>query len=404
MTNQPLMIALPILGSAAAVTTMTAAPVSGDFGGLLSTTVQQDTPFVSPMLIGSVKSLPDQNPTEPTGSDGLIVVTGKPVLPSVFVVKVEAEAINALPAADVPALAAPPVAAPEMKGAASSKDVLAEEKEDQSDPAESPPLPDAAISLLQMPLVAPAPAVANMSHTHSGEKASAETSESDAAPTITAKIGSEVAKHEALTDQITDPSTPRIRPDTMAFMPGEKPAVAPDAQVASDGDPVIVQASAPVLSERTLEVRHAFSASLSIHSPRFGEELGIAIARHVARGEDAARETMTVRLDPPEHGRIEVSLSFEDGGPLRAVVAASHSTTLDLLRRDSADLSRALAQAGVSTDAQSFSFSAQTQDGQRGRHQTQPQFATAEVDGPEPDPDPQDYRKLRTRGSLNLIA
>lgn len=402
MTNQPLMIALPILGSAAAVTTMTAVPASSDFGGVLSATVQQDAPFASPMLVGSVKSLPDQNPTEPTGSDGLIVVTGKPVLPSVFVVKVEAEATNALPAADAPALAAHSVASPEIEGQATPNDTPAKDKEDLAEPAEAPPLPDAAISLLQMPLAAPAPVVANMSHTHPGEKASAETPESDAAPTITTKIGGEVAKHEALTDQTTDPSAPRIRPDTVVFMPGEKTAVAPDAQAASEGDPVIVQASTPALPERTPEVRRAAQTSLSVHSPRFGEELGIAIARHVAHGEGAMRETMTVRLDPPEHGRIEVSLSFEDGGPLRAVVATSHSATLDLLRRDSADLGRALAQAGVSTDAQSFSFSAQTQDGQRGRQHTQPQFATADVDGTEPAP--QDYRKLRTRGSLNLIA
>lgn len=152
------------------------------------------------------------------------------------------------------------------------------------------------------------------------------------------------------------------------------------------------------------------SAVISAAPGRFGEELGIAIARHMGRGEDAGHETLTLRLDPPEHGRIEVTLSFEDGGPLRAVVAASQSGTLDLLRRDSADLSRALAQAGVGMDAQSFTFSAQTQSGggERGRQGMlpgpQPGFAALEPEGGEIAPPPPDYRRLRTSGSLNLIA
>lgn len=178
-----------------------------------------------------------------------------------------------------------------------------------------------------------------------------------------------------------------------------------DAQVDADPAPVL-QASAPVLPERAAEAPRAAQAPLSVHSSSFGEELGIAIARHVTRGDAAAHETMTVRLDPPEHGRIEVSLSFEDGGPLRAVVAASHTATLDLLRRDSADLARALSQAGVNTDAQSFSFSAQTQDGRSGRRDEgfSPQTAFATADEESAVPAAQDYRRLRTRGSLNLIA
>jgi flagellar hook-length control protein FliK len=142
---------------------------------------------------------------------------------------------------------------------------------------------------------------------------------------------------------------------------------------------------------------------------RFGEELGIAIARHVSRGEGGAAETLSLRLDPPEHGRIEVTLSFEDGGPLRAVVAASQPATLDLLRRDSADLSRALGQAGIGTDAQSFSFSAQSQSSGRERQgqafppQPTPMHNRAMAPEEIPLPAP-DYRPLRTSGRLNLIA
>ena len=102
--------------------------------------------------------------------------------------------------------------------------------------------------------------------------------------------------------------------------------------------------------------------------------------------------------DSPPGGDV---LSAAALGFMRAAVISPEVRVADVDFNVGA-ITRALAQAGVSTDAQSFSFSAQTQDGQRGRQQTQPQFATADVDGTEPAP--QDYRKLHTRGSLNLIA
>ena len=103
-----------------------------------------------------------------------------------------------------------------------------------------------------------------------------------------------------------------------------------------------------------------------------------------------------------------MTLTFEDGGPLRAVVAASQPATLDLLRRDSADLNRALAQAGIGTDAQSFSFSTQSQNSGRERQTFSqppglPDALPLNADEASPVPAP-DYRRLRISGSLNLIA
>lgn len=157
----------------------------------------------------------------------------------------------------------------------------------------------------------------------------------------------------------------------------------------------------------TTPARAEASPVIAAASPRFGEELGIAIARHVARGPEGSAETLTVRLDPPEHGRIEVRLHFEDGGPLRAVVAASNASTLDLLRRDSADLARALTQAGVSTDAQSFSFGGQSGQGQQSRPDRAsppyPDLAWRE-DMAEDAILMSQPQRVRTSGSLNLIA
>ncbi|MBJ6122064.1 flagellar hook-length control protein FliK [Sphingomonas mollis] len=139
---------------------------------------------------------------------------------------------------------------------------------------------------------------------------------------------------------------------------------------------------------------------------RMGQEMGVAIARHAATG---GGEAMTVRLDPVEFGRIEVTLSFDDSGTIRAVVAAESPAALDLLRRDSADLGRSLAEAGIRSDAQSFRFDTRQgsadgsgQGGQRWRQQSAAgtrTIAQATDDNPEPV-----YRPLRTQGRVDLMA
>ncbi|MDQ4421125.1 flagellar hook-length control protein FliK [Sphingobium sp. DEHP117] len=187
-------------------------------------------------------------------------------------------------------------------------------------------------------------------------------------------------------------SSPEQQDDATSAAPSPSPTLALPDQPATPSAPA-----------------RAATQIISTAPGRFGEELGIAIARHASRGESGAAETLSLRLDPPEHGRIEVTLSFEDGGPLRAVVAASQPATLDLLRRDSADLGRALGQAGIGTDAQSFSFSAQSQGSGRERQgqsfPPQPTPPNSWAMAPEEIPLPApDYRPLHTSGRLNLIA
>lgn len=94
------------------------------------------------------------------------------------------------------------------------------------------------------------------------------------------------------------------------------------------------------------------TAVVQARSGQVGQDVGAVIRREIVSG----REEVTVRLDPPELGRIHIRLSFESAGQLRAVVATETTAALDLLRRDVHQLDRALADAGVQTDAQSFRF------------------------------------------------
>ncbi len=118
------------------------------------------------------------------------------------------------------------------------------------------------------------------------------------------------------------------------------------------GPSPVLQSSAPPVAHGVVQeaARHP-EPRLSLNDA-LGERLGVTIARRVAEGGDE----VLIRMDPAELGRIHVRLSFDEGGSLRAVVAAESPQLLDALRRDAPDLQRTLSDAGVRTDAQSFRF------------------------------------------------
>lgn len=148
---------------------------------------------------------------------------------------------------------------------------------------------------------------------------------------------------------------------------------------------------------------------------RIGQELGIAIAHHVANAATGGGDTITLRLNPVNMGRIEVKLSFDDRGTLRAVVSADNPAALDMLRRDSADLGRALTDAGVRADTQTLRFDTRAGSGQTGgqsagqggdtgqpwQRQNRPTSDTAP--GAAEDMT-EAYRPLRTRGRVDMVA
>ena len=144
----------------------------------------------------------------------------------------------------------------------------------------------------------------------------------------------------------------------------------------------------------------------------FGERIGLAIAHRVAQGQDR----LTVRLDPKELGRIEISLGFDEhSGALRAVVATEHSNVLEALRRDAPELTRALAAAGLPTDESSLRFDAGGDANPRGQssssaghghgqhHANWARWADAAGSGPAEAPSDASRRRPG-RGRLDLYA
>lgn len=76
----------------------------------------------------------------------------------------------------------------------------------------------------------------------------------------------------------------------------------------------------------------------------------------ILRGVTSGSERLSVMLNPPELGRIDVRLEFSHDGRVAAKVTADNQQTLDLLQRDSRALARALQDAGLQAEDSNLSF------------------------------------------------
>ena len=86
---------------------------------------------------------------------------------------------------------------------------------------------------------------------------------------------------------------------------------------------------------------------------------GLAVA--VAANAHGGNNRFEIRLDPPELGRIDVRLHFDANGHVTSHLIVDRADTLDLLRRDAADLERSLQQAGLKTADHALQFSLRDQ-------------------------------------------
>jgi flagellar hook-length control protein FliK len=115
---------------------------------------------------------------------------------------------------------------------------------------------------------------------------------------------------------------------------------------------------------------------------------GLAI--EIAKEATAGKHQFEIRLDPPELGRIDVRLSVDHDGRVTSHLVADRADTLDLLKRDAAQLERALQQAGLKTSDNALEFSLR-QQGFAGDDTPAPNAAQLIV----PDDDPAPLEALR---------
>ena len=240
------------------------------------------------------------------------------------------------------------------------------------------------------------------------QPASARASSSDADPkaaSIDANEGAQVSGRAELLKHVqgqTDP-TPRPIPDGTASPATANPTSADGAQImSSSAEPKttaaratsgnsssdtistalgkVNDASRPLTDGQTLPVHHSDVGSLApavdiaprqISAPNSDAPVRVAfsampnsleqsafdaLALRIATKSFDGDRNFSIRLDPPELGRVEVSLSVNSAGHAQAEIAADKPQTLDLLQRDAPVLERALKDAGLNL-AGGFAFS-----------------------------------------------
>lgn len=97
------------------------------------------------------------------------------------------------------------------------------------------------------------------------------------------------------------------------------------------------------------------------------EALGVAIARKALEGVNK----FEMRLDPPELGRLDVTLEVDEAGNTRAHIRVERPEALELLQREAKGMEQALRQAGLTLDQSSLTFSLNGREGreaQEGHH------------------------------------
>jgi flagellar hook-length control protein FliK len=223
--------------------------------------------------------------------------------------------------------------------------------------------------------------------THDGSQNALGTTTADFARAVAAK--GESAGSDASPDG-------HPQPDIMLPATGRTDAAAPAM-------PQPVQNTTSVETARAAAPAAPAEPVIETRTGQLGQSLGVEIARKIELGE----ETLRIRLNPIELGRIEVTLNFDDKGSLQAIVRTESAQAMDLLRQDAPELARTLDQAGVRTDAQSFRF--ENRGGDTGGQQAQQQhqqnqrgrFAASDDAAGTAEPN---YRPIRSDGQVDLLA
>jgi hypothetical protein len=90
--------------------------------------------------------------------------------------------------------------------------------------------------------------------------------------------------------------------------------------------------------------------------PALGSSVVDQISVKISKALQAGNDKISIQLKPAELGRVDVKMELTHDGRIMAVVTADSKDTLDLLRRDSNDLQKALENAGLQMNSGDMTF------------------------------------------------
>lgn len=179
-------------------------------------------------------------------------------------------------------------------------------------------------------------------------------------------------------------------PSTQPAQPQAQPAPAPAAQ----------------------QVRPLPAAYQPVANPINMGQVAFEMVRQVHQG----TSRFTIRLDPPELGRVDVKMHVDNTGTVNARLTVDRAETLDLFQRDRHQLERALSQAGLDTSKTNLEFNLRQQShnpfaGMMGDQRQQqpgygstPRFGLAGTDEAASMPAVTLYRGTASAGGVNIFA
>jgi flagellar hook-length control protein FliK len=140
------------------------------------------------------------------------------------------------------------------------------------------------------------------------------------------------------------------------------------------------------------------------------------VAFEMVRQVQQGTSRFTIRLDPPELGRVDVRMHVDPSGGINARLTVDRPEALDLFQRDQRQLERALAQAGLDSSRTSLEFSlrqnhqnpfAGLMDGNRQQQHSGSGHASrfsTESDEIASPPAITLYRGIASAGGVNIVA
>jgi flagellar hook-length control protein FliK len=144
------------------------------------------------------------------------------------------------------------------------------------------------------------------------------------------------------------PISPTIS-DAASAKPVQAAPVAPSPEAAPPSMPV-----SPDPAPRTAPAAAASTATTLPSDQAPAAQVAPVLVR-LSHAPDGAQR-LTVRLDPPELGHVQVRIDRPPEAPARVEITVEKAETLQMLLRDQPQLQRALDQAGVPAEGRSISF------------------------------------------------
>lgn len=168
---------------------------------------------------------------------------------------------------------------------------------------------------------------------------------------------------------------PQAQPASQGDMKpvGPEASVKPDAPKAEDfaslmSDKLASQqaAAAPHAVQPAQGLEHGKDVPLvKISHTHPGAPLEEQVSVHIRQAMDEGADQITIKLNPPELGKLHIKMEIGVDGRAQVLVTADNKDTFEMLQRDARNLQQALSDAGVKTDSGSLQFDLRGQSDQQ---------------------------------------